>query len=193
METQLAFDGQERQLGLRFREKLVTDLGIVCKVCAGPRSRPQAPTQGLRDRLSAPAGQGPAQHRHRCAHVRSAPARRTPQPSAQPCARPAGGVDWDTNLWMPFHPFSKPPPAHSRYAAPRQGQPAPLALLLGGSYHRAQDEVIPWLKAKQHLRTPGNWRLKLRGTLQYPLKAQEVRTRRLPACCLPVRGAQAAS
>lgn len=32
METQLAFDDQDKQLGLRFREKLVTDLGIVCKV-----------------------------------------------------------------------------------------------------------------------------------------------------------------
>lgn len=32
METQLHFDSNEQQLGLRFREKFVTDFGVVLKV-----------------------------------------------------------------------------------------------------------------------------------------------------------------
>ena len=87
----------------------------------------------------------------------------------------SGGVDWDANLWKAVHPLQKPAATHSRYAAPRPGQPSPLALMLGATYHSGSDEVVPWLRAKQHLRTPGSWRLKLRGTLQYPTKTQEVR------------------
>ena len=149
METQLAFDDQDKQLGLRFREKLVTDLGIVCKV----------QRLSLRRLLQLPVAAAlsawPGQVRGLLNTV-------------------TGGVNWDAHLWKAFHPLQKPPAVHSRYLPPRAGQPSPLALMAGATYHSGSDEVLRWLRAKQQLRTPGAWRLKLRGTLQYPAKSQEV-------------------
>lgn len=86
-----------------------------------------------------------------------------------------GGVNWDAHLWKAFYPLQKPLAVQSRYLPPRAGQASPLALLAGATYHSGSDEVVPWLRAKQQLRTPGAWRLKLRGTVQYPAKSQEVR------------------
>ena len=42
METQLHYDNKQKQLGLRFREKFVTDFGVVLKVQCPRECAPQA-------------------------------------------------------------------------------------------------------------------------------------------------------
>ena len=83
-----------------------------------------------------------------------------------------GKVSGDAHLWQNVYNLQKQP--QGRYMAPERQQPNPLAISVGSSYLTGSDEVVAWMRAKQQLRTPGSWRVKLRGKLQFPLKTQQV-------------------
>ena len=92
-----------------------------------------------------------------------------------------GKVTGDAHLWQSIYTLQKQP--QSRYTAPDRQQPSPLSVSVGSSYLTGSDEIVSWVRAKQQLRTPGSWRLKLRGKLQFPLKTQQV----CPALCTCTR------
>ena len=166
METQLHYDSNEQQLGLRFREKFITDFGIILKVwCLASETASRLCVTVALDIYQDDTALL-AISNMLCLQARGL------------LNTVTGRVSGDAHLWQNVYTLQKQP--QGRYQTPSRQQPSPLAVSIGSSYLTGSDEIVSWVRAKQQLRTPGSWRLKLRGKLEFPMKTQQVGSPTIP-------------